>query len=326
MLTNMTRLRLLFLASLTLCAWIPAGISASASAQPAGKAPSSIILVHGHRGSRATRPENTIPAFQFAIQHGADVLELDLSVTKDNVLVVSHSPYLTQAAQKPTQERVCKGPALPPMTPIHTLTLAQVMQYDCGATALAAFPRQVPVPGTHMATFDEVLGLLASNPKIQLNVETKISPKYPELSPSPAEFVRLILEAIHHHHADESRIILQSFDFRTLTEMHKQDPAIRLSALIAGPNGGLSGPISDPNELFVRAHQVTGAEIISPEYNLVTPERVAAAHRANVQVVPWTPDTPADWQKLADTHVDAIITDDPAALLDWLKAQHPPLH
>src|SRR6201992_90580 len=81
------------------------------------------ILVHGHRGSRATRPENTIPAFEYAIQHGVDVLELDLAVTKDNVLVVSHSPFVTSDFPG---ERVCAGPTLPPHTAIHTLTLAQL--------------------------------------------------------------------------------------------------------------------------------------------------------------------------------------------------------
>ncbi len=185
------------------------------------------VLVHGHRGSRATRPENTIPAFQFAIEHSADVLELDLAVTKDNALVVSHSPFLVQPAQYAAHERVCKGPELAPMTPIHAMTLAEVEQYDCGSVALAAFPKQVAVPGTHVATFDQVLDLIADN-KVQLNVETKIFPNHPELTPTPAEFVRLIVDAIHRHHSDESRIILQSFDFRTLTEIRKQDAAIRL--------------------------------------------------------------------------------------------------
>lgn len=78
------------------------------------------LLVHGHCGSRATRPENTIPAFEYAIQHGADVLELDLAVTKDNVLIVSHFPFIT--ADHPG-ERVCVGPEVPPHTTIHTLTL-----------------------------------------------------------------------------------------------------------------------------------------------------------------------------------------------------------
>ncbi len=101
------------------------------------------ILVHAHRGGRASRPENTIPAFQFAIDHKVDALELDLAVTKDNVLVVSHSPYLTQQEAKDpfmkavlANERHCTGPALPPGTLIHALTLAELKQYDCGATTL----------------------------------------------------------------------------------------------------------------------------------------------------------------------------------------------
>ncbi len=283
------------------------------------------ILVHGHRGSRATRPENTLPAFQFAIEHGADVLELDLAVTKDNALVVSHSPFLVQPAQYAAHERVCKGPELPPMTPIHAMTLDQVEQYDCGSVALAAFPKQVAVPGTHVATFDQVLDLIADN-KVQLNVETKSFPNHPELTPTPAEFVRLIVESIHRHHSDESRIILQSFDFRTLIEMRKQEPAIRLSALIGTGDGDAMMGITDHNKDFVHIHDVTGAEIVSPDYHLVTAEQVAAAHQVHMQVVPWTADSPEDWQKLADAHVDAIISDDPAALLDWLKAHNPPLH
>src|ERR1700755_860416 len=80
-----------------------------------------MLLVHGHRGSRATRRENTIPAFEYAIKHGADVLELDLAVTKDNVLVVSHFPFIT--ADYPS-ERVCIGPEVAPHTAIHALTMA----------------------------------------------------------------------------------------------------------------------------------------------------------------------------------------------------------
>jgi len=96
-----------------------------ATARPASNATGREILVHGHRGARAWRPENTIPAFQFAIDHGVDVLELDLAVTKDNVLVVSHNPTL--APNSYPGERICKGPQLAPNTPIRTMTLAEVM-------------------------------------------------------------------------------------------------------------------------------------------------------------------------------------------------------
>src|SRR5215467_8549314 len=96
------------------------------------------ILVHGHRGARAVLPENTIPAFEYAIKIGADVLELDLAVTKDNVLVVSHDPRINPA--------ICSGPK--EHVAIHDLTLAELRRYDCGAKGNPSFPKQKPVPGT----------------------------------------------------------------------------------------------------------------------------------------------------------------------------------
>lgn len=278
------------------------------------------ILVHGHRGSRATRPENTIPAFEYAIQHGADVLELDLAVTKDNVLVVSHFPFIT--ADYPG-ERVCLGPPLPPHTAIHTLTLAQVEQYDCGSKTLAAFPKQVAVPGTHIPTFEQVLDL-APQGTFDFNVETKIFPNHPELSPGPEQFVQMIDEAVKRHHL-QSRVILQSFDFRTLRAMKTLDPAIRRSALFGDPKyDGMMG-ITDPDKGFVSLGRKSEATILSPSFELVTPDNVAAAHSAGLQVMPYTVDKPEDWQKMADAHVDAIITDDPEALLAWLRSRslHP---
>jgi glycerophosphoryl diester phosphodiesterase len=278
------------------------------------------ILVHGHRGSRATRPENTIPAFEYAIEHGADVLELDLAVTKDNQLVVSHSPFISADFEG---ERVCVGPETPPHTAIHTLTLAQVEAYDCGAKALANFPKQVAVPGTKIPTFDQVLDLVQQG-TFDFNVETKSFPSHPELTPAPEEFVELIDDAVKRHQL-QSRVILQSFDFRTLAAMKQIDPSIRLSALIGDGKDDERMGIIDHDKDFVSIGKKTGAQIISPDFHLVTPEKVAAAHAAGLQVVPWTADKPEDWQALVDAKVDAIITDDPEALVIWLrdKKLHP---
>src|SRR5512133_3073672 len=79
------------------------------------------ILVQGHRGARARMPENTIPAFEYAIKQGVDALELDMAVTRDNVIVISHDPVL--------RPPVCRGPA---NKPIHQLTVAELQQWDCG--------------------------------------------------------------------------------------------------------------------------------------------------------------------------------------------------
>src|SRR3954465_5572267 len=89
----------------------------------AGGAFAQTIQVHGHRGARAMRPENTIPAFEYAIAQGVDALELDMAVTKDGVVVVSHDPEL--------RPPVCNGPV--PKANIHDLTLAEVRQWDCGS-------------------------------------------------------------------------------------------------------------------------------------------------------------------------------------------------
>ncbi len=188
--------------------------------------------------------KNSIPSFQYGISVGADVLELDLAVTKDNVLVVSHSPFLTQPAPETiskdprmaaaisgalANERHCDGPSLPPGTYIHSLTLTQLRQYDCGSHTLPAFPTQVAVPHTPIPTFEEVLEL-APQGSFQFNVETKIFPNQPEITPTPEAFVAMIDEAVKRHHL-QSRVILQSFDFRTLRAMRALDPEIRLSAL-----------------------------------------------------------------------------------------------
>jgi glycerophosphoryl diester phosphodiesterase len=285
------------------------------------------ILVHAHRGGRAARPENTLASFNYGIEQGADVLELDLAVTKDNVLVVSHSPYLTQPASDDPRmeaalanERKCDGPPLAPGTLIHSLTRAELKQYDCGAHTLPAFPHQIAVLHTSIPTFDEVLDL-APKGTFQFNVETKIFPNRPEITPSPEEFVAMIDKAVKKRHL-ESRVILQSFDFRTLHAMKTLDPQIRLSALFGKARyDGMMG-ITDTDKSFAHIAKITGADILSPDTSLVTPEEVKTAHDLGLQVAPYTANTEAEWKRLADAHVDAIITDDPAGLLVWLRAQN----
>ena len=258
------------------------------------------VLVHGHRGARAVLPENTLPAFEHAITAGVDVLELDLAVTKDDVLVVSHDPLLNPV--------ICTG--VEGQIPIRTLTLTQLRQFDCGSKKHPDFPKQKPVPGTRIPTFDEVLAL-APRGSFEYNVETKIFAKYPNLTPPPEQFARLVLDAVKRRGL-VSRVILQSFDFRTLQAMKQLAPEMRLSALYEG----------SPKSLVEIAKEA-GASIVSPRYPLVTKENVAEAHKAGLQVVPWTANTPEEWKRLIDCGVDAIITDDPAELIAFLEKQTP---
>jgi glycerophosphoryl diester phosphodiesterase len=256
------------------------------------------ILVHGHRGARARRPENTLPAFRYAIEQGVDVLELDVAVTKDNVAVVSHDPLINAT--------ICSGPNLG--IPIHTVTLAELKEYDCGAKQNPAFTTQVPVPGTRVPTLDEVFDL-SRGTTVQFNVETKIFADHPEYTPGPEPFTQLILDLVKKH-GIEQRVILQSFDPRTLRVMKKLDPSIRRAALF------------EVEREWPEVAREFDATHMSPLYSLVTKERVSWAHAAGLEVVPWTVNKPEDWQKLADDGVDAIISDDPAALIAWLKRRN----
>lgn len=253
------------------------------------------ILVHGHRGARARRPENTIPAFKYAIEQGVDVLELDVAVTKDGIAVVSHDPLINAT--------ICSGPKTG--IPIHTLSLAELHEYDCGAKRNPNFATQVPVPGTHIPTLDEVFDL-SRGTKVWFNVETKIFADHPEYTPGPEEFTQMILDLMRKH-GIEKRVILQSFDPRTLRVMKKLDPSIPRAALF------------ETDRDWPEVAREFEATLYSPDYHLVTKERVAQAHASGLQVVPWTVDKQEDWQKMVDAKIDAIITDDPASLIAWLK-------
>lgn len=255
------------------------------------------ILVQGHRGARAMRPENTIPAFEYAIRAGVDALEMDMAVTRDNVIVISHDPIL--------EAPVCSGPR--PSAVIRELTLAQVREWDCGAVQNPKFPKQQTAAGTRMPTLDEVLSL-STQGNFEYNIETKSFADKPQYTPSPEEFVRLFLAGVRKHRL-EKRVMLQSFDFRTLVAARQLAPEVRRSALTE----------SDRRDFATIAREAGDAQIISPHYSLVTPEKVEAAHKAGLQVVPWTVNTEADWDKMIAARVDAIISDDPAALIAYLK-------
>jgi len=260
------------------------------------------IDVEGHRGARWVLPENTMPAMMHAIEAGADVLEIDLWVTKDNVPVISHDAKLN-----PT---FCDGPEGLTRV-IRELTVAEVKQFDCGARANPGFPTQKAVPGTRVPTFDEFFTQLAKYKKIRYNVEIKMDPRNPALSPSPEEFSRLVVDVIRKHKLTK-RVKVQSFVFPVLHAMKKIAPEIHLSALIG----------SEQESFVETSKRAGGAPTVSPNYRLVTPEKVKEAHAAGLRIVAWTPNQPEDWQPLIDAGVDAIITDDPKGLVEYLKARN----
>jgi glycerophosphoryl diester phosphodiesterase len=192
---------------------------------------------------------------------------MDLAVTQDGVIVISHDPVL----------------------------------------AGGAVIRALPFEDSRLPSLDEVFQL-ASRAAFAFNLEIKSFPKHPEYSPPPDEFSRMLLEKIRAYGL-ERRVIVQSFDFRTLIAMRDLAPEIRLGALIE----------NDGRDFPSVSALAANAEIVAPQFHLVSREKVADAHRAQLQVISWTANTPAQWDALIRAGVDGIITDDPAALIAYLR-------
>jgi glycerophosphoryl diester phosphodiesterase len=284
--------------------------------------------IEAHRGGRALFPENTLPAFANALSMGVDTLELDIGVTSDGMIVVSHERGLN-----PDLARSADGIYVaPPSIPFVKLRLEDVKKYDVGqlrpGSAYAGqFPDQHAVPGTRIPTLKEVLDLVrkSGDGHVRLNIETKIDPGHPEETPDPQRFVALLLGFLREEKFSD-RVMVQSFDWRTLQLVQKLAPAIptvyltlqkgkaptvvldKASDWTAGFNPAEHGGS------LPRTIKAAGGAIWSPYFGDVDAALISESHALGLSVVVWTVNKPADMSRLIDMGVDGIISDHPDLL------------
>jgi glycerophosphoryl diester phosphodiesterase len=287
------------------------------------------IDLQGHRGARGLLPENTLPAFAQALSIGVTTLELDTAVTRDGVVVVSHdatlNPDITRGSDGLWLTR--HGPA------IHTLTWNELQQYDVGRirpqTAYAQrFPVQQPVDGTRMPRLTEVFALArrAGNSTVRFNIETKISPEQPQHTLPPAEFARALIALIRAENL-ESRVTIQSFDWRTLLVVQQEAPRIATVYLSAQQSWQDNIRARDTASPWTAEYHVSryagsvpqmikaaGGAVWSPYFGEVTLEAVREAQQAGLKVVVWTVNESRDIERMIDFGVDGIISDYPDRL------------
>jgi glycerophosphoryl diester phosphodiesterase len=248
-------------------------------------------------------PENTLPGYEYAIKQGADFIEIDTWVTKDDVVVVAHDAVMN--------EKHCSGSTAEKT--IRKMTLAEFKQWDCGVKH-PDWPKQTAVPRTPPPTLAEVLALLKKYKGFWINLEIKSNPQKPELQPAPDVYARMVWDEVRKHKA-EKRVLVQSFDFAPLRAMKKIAPELPYSALY--PSGG-----SDKQRSFVDvAKDAGGTGAVSMQLGIVTKEKVQEAHAAGIRVLAWTANTTEEWERLLSAGVDGIITDDPAACIAFLKSK-----
>lgn len=286
--------------------------------------------IQGHRGARGLAPENTPPAFAKALTLGVATLELDLGVTSDGVLVVSHNPALNPDITRDSTGAWLAGPS----PSIRSLTFRQLQAYDVGrlkpGTAYAArFPHQQGADRVRVPAFEEILKLIerSGNKLVRLNIETKLTPTEPEMAPVPAVFVAAILKALGAHGL-LGRAVIQSFDWRTLIETQKQAPEVPTSYLTIqkswlnnirsghpGPSPWTAGfDIDDYHGDIPAMIKAAGGRIWSSHHREVDAGTIRRAHELGLQVKVWTVNKPDRMKELIAMGVDGIITDYPDRL------------
>lgn len=261
----------------------------------------------GHRGCRGIMPENTIPAMLKAIDLGVTTLEMDAVITKDKQVILSHEPFFNHdITTKPDGSYVTQ--AEEKSLNIYEMTYDDVQRYDVGMKPNPRFPQQQKLKATKPLLSDVIDSVEAyckakHIPPVFYNIETKTNPatdnKY---HPEPKEFVDLLLAVIFSKKIDD-RVIIQSFDFRTLQYLHDRYPAIKTSMLVEGTD-------KRPLQQQLQSLGFTPT-IYSPEYHMVTKELIEQCHQQNLKIIPWTVNDAATIQQLKSLGVDGIITDYP---------------
>jgi glycerophosphoryl diester phosphodiesterase len=285
--------------------------------------------LQGHRGARGLLPENTLPAFARALSIGVTTLELDTAVTRDGVVVVSHD-----AALNPDITRGPDGQWLDRNDiAIHGLTYAQLQQYDVGrirprTTYAFRFSAQQAVDGTRLPRLADVFTLVrrAGNNTVRFNIETKISPEQPQHTLPPAEFARILIALVRTEKL-ESRVTIQSFDWRTLQVVQQEAPQIATVYLSAQQPwldniraGSTVSPwtagfhVSNHAGSVPRMVKAAGGAVWSPYFGDVSRETVREAQQAGLKVVVWTVNEARDIARMIDFGVDGIISDYPDRL------------
>lgn len=264
---------------------------------------SSEMDIQGHRGCRGHFPENSIEGFFAALQMGATTLELDVVISQDGQVVISHEPWINP--------NICLSPDGDSLKAddrfnIYRMPYQEIRRYDCGSLTPGRFLKQKSM-ATYKPLLSELMDSLivyANNRGIHLipiNVETKSRPEWDnQFHPVPEEFVQLVLELARSKHY-LTAMTIQSFDIRTLVETRKQEPSLPV-ALLVNESENIGNKISELGFY---------PDIISPHHRLLTKELVEHYKAKGIKLIPWTVNSEEDIKKMFAFRVDGIISDYP---------------
>lgn len=265
--------------------------------------------IQGHRGCRGLMPENTIPAFLHAVKLGVTTLELDVVISQDHQVVVSHDPFMSAA--------ICLDPSGREISKVdekdhnlYRMTYEEIKQYNCGSKPHPGFPGQEnqrackPLLSMVVDTVERYTRENNLDP-VWYNIETKCKPETDGLfHPQPTEFVAILIEVIQDLGIAD-RVSIQSFDIRTLHLVKELFPSISTVLLVQN----IKSIDKNLEELGFNP------DVYSPNYHLLKKRSIEELHARGIRVIPWTVNRTKDMERLIGWGVDGIITDYPNQLI-----------
>lgn len=275
--------------------------------------------LHGHRGCRGLRPENTLPAFLHALALGVEVLEMDVVISADQQVVVSHEPWLNPViCLGPEGETIENSPSA--RFNLYQMPYGLIRQCDCGQRPHPAFPEQVLGPACK-PLLREVLAAAeaalrpAGRPPIRYAIEIKSTPSDDtRFHPAPENFLSLVLAEINAAQVS-ARTTLLCFDQRILRLAHQRQPTLATCLLL------------EADQPWLASIQELGfvPTTLGPDFTTVTAAAVQQLrnHHPGLRLVPWTVNEQSDMLNLVDLGVDGITTDYPDRFLALIQNSVP---
>jgi len=271
------------------------------------------INIQGHRGARGLYPENTIIAFIEAVKLGVHTLEMDVIISNDRQVVVSHEPWMNDLFCSRPDGDVVEMNAHEKYN-LYKMDYAEIATFDCGKRGNPEFPTQKKV-AAHKPLLGDVIRTVEAFlkehklPGVTYNIEVKSEQGHYNLfQPAPEIFVQILYKELKKHKCID-RICLQSFDVRILREIKKTDPGMHLALLVENEE------TLDTN----LNHLGFKPEMYSPYFQFVTKELVTELKKRKIQLIPWTVNEIYEMKNLIDLGVDGIITDYPDRLINLLQ-------
>jgi glycerophosphoryl diester phosphodiesterase len=262
-----------------------------------------MVVIHGHRGFRGLYPENTITAFIEAAKLGVDALEMDVVISKDGAVVVSHEAWMNPLfCTRPDGVPVENNPV---KYNLYGMTYSEISQYDCGKRGHPDFPLQKK-SAEHKPLLRDVIARMESfvkehqRPPLKYNIEIKTEKPDGVFNPPPAPFVKQVYEVVKEAGIAQ-QVHLQSFDVRILQEIKKEKLPCSIGLLV------------ETNEDLATHLDLLGflPQVFSPEFNLLSGEVISHIRESGMQCIPWTVNDTNDMQVLMLMGVDGLITDYP---------------